>query len=205
LRSAASRLRLPARGRARRGRRDPAHRRARLARAAGRARRLLLRGKALRCRRPARLPEGERGLRAQAARAARGAFGLVARGGRNGAVAPRGPGARPADGLDFRFPPGRRGVECRPMRRFVRAAVLGFALIALPAIASAEAQVPAVQLQNVQKTPPKPGIFHYTEAKANALKLAGAVALAALLVWGWNLEEKGEGKKYRRQRRLAIG
>ncbi|HLV61011.1 MAG TPA: hypothetical protein VKY51_06360 [Fredinandcohnia sp.] len=91
------------------------------------------------------------------------------------------------------------------MRRFVRAAVLGFALIALPAIASAEAQVPAVQLQNVQKTPPKPGIFHYTEAKANALKLAGAVALAALLVWGWNLEEKGEGKKYRRQRRLAIG
>lgn len=90
------------------------------------------------------------------------------------------------------------------MSRLFQAAILGLAFLALPVSVQAEPQVPAVQLQNVRKTPPKPSIFQYTEAKANAVKLAAAVALAALLVWGWNLEERKQGKKYRRQRRLAI-
>ena len=90
------------------------------------------------------------------------------------------------------------------MKALIRAALLGFAFLALPLAAGADAQVPQVQLQNVRKTPPKPSFFQYTEAKANAVKLAGAVALAALLVWGWNLEERKQGRKYRRSRRLAI-
>lgn len=93
------------------------------------------------------------------------------------------------------------------MSQLFRAAILGIACLALPMVASADApsQVPSVQLRNVRKTPPKPGFFQYTEAKANVVKLAGAVALAGLLVWGWNLQERGQGKKYRRARRFAIG
>lgn len=89
--------------------------------------------------------------------------------------------------------------------RIFRTLALGLVLLAMPLAAEGEtSQIPAVQLKNVRKTPPKPGIFAYTEAKANAVKLTGAVALAALLVWGWNLEERRKGEKFRRQRRIAI-
>jgi len=93
------------------------------------------------------------------------------------------------------------------MSRLLRAAVLGIALVALPATGGADepSQVPAVQLRNVRKTPPKPGLFSYSESKANVLKLASAVALAGLLVWSWHLEETGQKGRYRRARRFAIG
>ncbi len=61
------------------------------------------------------------------------------------------------------------------------------------------------QLANVRKPPPEPSIWDYTEAKANALKIVFAVALLALLTWGWALDEKGRGNRWRKQRRLAIG
>jgi len=61
------------------------------------------------------------------------------------------------------------------------------------------------QLANVRKPPPEPSIFDYTEAKGNALKIAFAVALMGLMVWGWQLEDSGQRRKWRRARRFAIG
>jgi len=61
------------------------------------------------------------------------------------------------------------------------------------------------QLANVRKPPAQKGLFDYTEAKGNALKIAFAVALMGLLAWGWSLEEKGQGKRWRKARRTAIG
>ncbi|HEY0840489.1 MAG TPA: hypothetical protein VGD74_09915 [Vulgatibacter sp.] len=61
------------------------------------------------------------------------------------------------------------------------------------------------QLANVRKPPPEPSIFSYTEAKGNALKIGFAVMLLGLLVWGWQLEDSGQSRKWRRARRVAIG
>jgi len=72
-------------------------------------------------------------------------------------------------------------------------------------VAPAPARPLAKQLANVRKTPPEPSIFSYTEAKGNALKIAFAVALLGLLVWGWQLEDSGQRRKWRRARRFAIG
>ncbi|HWV38510.1 MAG TPA: hypothetical protein VN033_08525 [Vulgatibacter sp.] len=57
----------------------------------------------------------------------------------------------------------------------------------------------------MRKPPPAPSIFDYTEAKGNALKIAFAVALLGLLVWGWQLEDAGQGRRWRRARRFGIG
>jgi hypothetical protein len=90
------------------------------------------------------------------------------------------------------------------MNRLLRIACLAVVILlpALPALGAQE--IPQVQLQNIRKPPPAPSFFSYTEGKANVLKLSAAVALAALLVWGWNLEENGRGRHRRRSRRLAI-
>ncbi|AKU91788.1 hypothetical protein [Vulgatibacter incomptus] len=63
----------------------------------------------------------------------------------------------------------------------------------------------ARQLANVRKPPDPPSLFDYTEGKANVLKLTFAALLVALLVWSWNLADAGKGKKWRKERRFAIG
>lgn len=60
------------------------------------------------------------------------------------------------------------------------------------------------QLANVRTPPKTPGFWSYTREKGNGLKITFAVILMAILAWGWALEERGEGQRWRRSRRVAI-
>lgn len=57
----------------------------------------------------------------------------------------------------------------------------------------------------VRKPPPPPSPFRYTEERGNFIRVAAALAVIALLLWGWHLQETGRGRHRLKERRLALG
>ncbi|WP_373044383.1 hypothetical protein [Vulgatibacter sp.] len=56
----------------------------------------------------------------------------------------------------------------------------------------------------VRRPPPAPSIFDLNEKEQDFVRIAAALAVIGLLLWSWQLEEKGQGKKFRVPRRAAI-
>ncbi len=58
----------------------------------------------------------------------------------------------------------------------------------------------------VRKPPPAPSIFQrMSDQTTDFIRVAGALLVIGLLLWGWQLDEKGQGKKFRTPRRAALG
>jgi len=72
--------------------------------------------------------------------------------------------------------------------------------------AEAPAQRPSIPRVNgpVRRPPPKPPFFVLDEKTGDFLRVFFAVAVIALLIWGWQLEEKGQGRKFRTPRRVTL-
>lgn len=56
----------------------------------------------------------------------------------------------------------------------------------------------------IRKPPPAPSIFSYTDAKGDFLRITFALAVIGLLLWGWQLEEKGRKQVWAKSRRLGL-
>ena len=56
----------------------------------------------------------------------------------------------------------------------------------------------------IRRPPPAPSIFQIDDETGNFLRIFFAVAVIGLLVWSWQLEEKGQGRKFRVPRRATL-
>ena len=67
-------------------------------------------------------------------------------------------------------------------------------------------QLPSVPRVNgpVRRPPPKPPFFVIDEKTGDFLRVFFAVAVIGLLVWSWQLDAKGQGKKFRKPRRITL-